>query len=75
MKPKPSISIDERGILLHLTNAAGEGIAVPIDPEGLALLAEQAGKALLTLKTDKGRELVKDALRTLWKGLTGDSQP
>jgi hypothetical protein len=75
MKPKPSISIDERGILLHLTNAEGEGIAVPIDPEGLALLAEHAGKALLTLKTDKGRELVKDALRTLWKGLTGDSQP
>jgi hypothetical protein len=75
MKPKPSISIDERGILLHLTDATGHGVTVPIDPEGLALLAEQAGKALLTLKTDKGRELVKDALRTLWKGLTGDSQP
>lgn len=75
MKPKPSITIDERGILLHLTNAEGQGIAVPIDPEGLSLLAEHAGKALLTLKTEKGRELVKDALRSLWAGLTKEPPP
>lgn len=75
MKPKPSISIDERGILLHLTDATGHGVTVPIDPEGLSLLAEHAGKALLTLKTEKGRDLVKDALRSLWAGLRKEPPP
>lgn len=33
---KPSVTVDERGVLLHVVTEEGEGIAIPLDPRELA---------------------------------------
>lgn len=30
---KPSLTVDERGFVVHFTNEAGEGVAVPLSAE------------------------------------------
>lgn len=48
---KPSVTVDERGVLLHVTNGAGEGIAVPINAE----LVGDVTKAAARLLTPEGK--------------------
>jgi hypothetical protein len=38
---KPSVTIDERGVVLHVTDSEGNGVAVPLNAETAAELAEQ----------------------------------
>lgn len=52
---KPSISIDERGILLHMTDAEGQGIAVALNAETLAELVAQGSAALERIKSPETR--------------------
>jgi hypothetical protein len=56
---KPSITVDERGVLLHITTAEGNGVAIPLDP---ATALEMWGKLSLALKSPDGRS-------TLLRGL------
>lgn len=57
---KPSISIDERGVLLHMTDPDGKGFSVALNAETLNELAAQAYVALERLKAPEKRGL------TLW---------
>ena len=43
---KPSISIDERGVILHVTGEDGNGVAVPLNQEALEQLGLQCASAL-----------------------------
>lgn len=45
---KPSLTIDERGVLLHVTTEQGEGIAIPLDPKELAATTTAALERVLT---------------------------
>lgn len=55
---KPSITIDERGVILHVTNDAGEGIAVPLQADTIDQLARQLIVAQERLLSPEGRSLV-----------------
>ena len=59
---KPSITVDERGILLHVTDAQGEGVSLPLDPERIA-----AGvvKAVRTAQSSEGKRRILRALGSL----------
>ena len=69
-RPKPSITVDERGAVLHMTDSEGNGIAVPLEPETVATVVQIGKAAAAKLATPEGREFVKSTLLTLWKGLT-----
>lgn len=51
---KPSVTIDERGVLLHVTTSAGEGIAIPLEPKTVIELAAGLERARGALKTSAG---------------------
>lgn len=70
MKASPSITIDERGILLHLTDGNGEGVAIPLEPATLLQLGAAVGKALAEVKTPRGRSLLVSAAGALFRELT-----
>jgi len=61
-RPKPSITIDERGVLLHVTDSEGNGIAIPLEPGTVLELAAGFDRARASLKTPEGR-------KALWHGL------
>lgn len=71
MKARPSVTIDERGILLHLTDAEGKGVAIPLEPSTLLQLSAAVTKAVATLKTPRGRSLLVSAAGALFRELTG----
>lgn len=52
---KPSISIDERGVLLHLTDPQGHGFAVALNNETLSELGAQIAVALEQVKAPETR--------------------
>lgn len=52
---KPSLTIDQRGVVLHVTTEAGEGVAVKLDPGTVLELAAGLERARATLKTPEGR--------------------
>jgi len=52
---KPSISIDERGVLLHLTDPQGHGFAVALNTETLNELGAQIAVALERVKAPETR--------------------
>ncbi len=52
---KPSITVDERGVLLHLVDDAGKGYAVALNGETLAALVAQGTAALESLKSPETR--------------------
>lgn len=52
---KPSVTIDERGVLLHVTDNEGHGVAIPLNGEALAELGAQIALALERLKEPAGR--------------------
>ncbi len=64
---KPSISIDERGVLLHVTDAEGHGIAIPLEPSTVLELAGALQLAAKELKTPQGKRVV---MRAAWDLLT-----
>lgn len=59
---KPSITIDERGVLLHVTDKDGHGVAIPLEPTTVLELAGSLQLAAQKLKTPEGK-------RTLVHGL------
>lgn len=63
---KPSITIDERGVILHVTTDAGEGIAVPLEPATVLELAAALERGRAALKTPAGwSKLLRGAGRLL----------
>lgn len=72
-RPQPRITVDERGVLLHMTTSSGEAVSVALEPATVFRLLEVLQGAALELKTPAGQQLVKQALRTLWTGLTKGS--
>lgn len=71
---KPSITIDERGILLHVTNDAGEGVAVKLDGETITQLGTQLARAKASLMTPEGKKVVGKALASLFWQLAGEKK-
>lgn len=52
---KPSLTVDERGMLLHLVDDQGKGFAVPINLETAENLAAQLAIALERLRSPDTR--------------------
>ena len=69
-RPPPRITIDERGVMLHMTTSAGEGVSVALEPETVFRLLESLQHAASELKTPEGKQLLRGALVSLWHGLT-----
>jgi hypothetical protein len=59
---KPSVTIDARGVLLHVTTQAGESVSIPLEPATVIELAAALERARASLKTPEGRS-------TLLRGL------
>ncbi len=68
-KPKPSITVDERGVILHLTNDAGEGFAVELSPSTIVEMGAQLAKAKAALVTPEGKRTIVKALGSLFQEL------
>lgn len=65
---KPSISVDERGVIVHLTNDAGEGVAVPLEADTVLEAAAAIERAKAKLKTPEGRgALLRGLGRVAWE--------
>lgn len=63
---KPSITVDERGVILHLTNPAGEGFAVELSPSTIVEMGAQLAKAKAAVLTPEGKRTIARALGTLF---------
>ena len=81
---KPSITIDERGAILHMTDSAGEGVAVPLNAETLTQLVAQGTLALERLKSPEtrgqmlaslGRAVVRELFNPTKAKADGPSDP
>jgi hypothetical protein len=81
---KPSISIDERGVLLHMTDAEGKGIAVALNTETLTEIVAQGTVALERLKSPEtrgqalwslGRAVVRELFKPNQERADGPSEP
>jgi hypothetical protein len=59
---KPSVTIDERGVTLHIVTEKGEGIAVPLETDTLLEIVAAVERGRAVLKTPAGRS-------TLFRGL------
>ncbi len=79
---QPSISIDERGVLLHVVGDDGHGFAVPLNAETMTELGSQIAVALERLKAPEergrifwrlGRAIVKELLGP--EGAHGTPEP
>lgn len=51
---KPSVTIDERGVILHVTTEAGEGVAIPLEPKTVLELAAALERARGAFKSGSG---------------------
>jgi hypothetical protein len=68
-----SISIDERGVLLHVTDSEGHGIAIKLEPSTVLELAGSLQLAAAKLKTPEGkRTLLRSAVDLFSKLAGGD---
>jgi hypothetical protein len=67
---KPSVTIDERGVLLHVTTEAGEGVAIPLAAETVVELIGGLTRARVALMQPKGRKIVLRALGAAFLELT-----
>ena len=67
---KPTVTIDERGVLLHVTDAAGNGYAIPLEPATVIEMAAALSRAKAALKTPEGRSVLVSALGGLLRELT-----
>lgn len=52
---KPSVTVDERGVILHVTDSDGKGVAVPLSGETLTEIAAKWNQAKATLITPEGK--------------------
>jgi len=64
---KPSLTVDERGLVVHFTNDRGEGVAVPITSE-MVKEAKNTFEKLAT--TPEGKRRVLQGLGRLFLELT-----
>lgn len=71
---KPSLTIDERGAILHVTTDAGEGVAIPLEPATVLELAAGFERARATLKTPEGRSSLVRGLGRLLLELADDKE-
>jgi hypothetical protein len=55
---KPSITLDERGAILHVTTDKGEGVAVPLNAETVGSVVKSASRLL----SPEGKRIVVRAL-------------
>jgi hypothetical protein len=67
---KPSVTIDERGVLLHVTTESGEGIAIPLCAETVVDLIGGLSRARVALMQPKGRKVLLRALGAAFLELT-----
>lgn len=58
---KPTVTVDERGVTLHLVDETGHGYAVPLNQETLTELGAQCAAALERLQSPDQRG------RLLWR--------
>jgi hypothetical protein len=63
---KPQITVDDRGVLLHVSDSQGETISVPMDPERIA---DGVKIAFHAAKSEKGKRLILRALGKLVRDL------
>ena len=68
---KPSLTVDERGVLLHVTTEQGEGIAIPLDPKELAVTAAAALERVLS---PEGKRRLVRGLGRLFLELTAPGE-
>lgn len=67
---KPSVTIDERGVILHVTSEGGEGIAVPLSAETVTGLLADLATARVSLMQPKGQKILLRALSAAFLELT-----
>lgn len=67
---KPSISIDERGVLLHVTDSEGRGFAVPLDTQTVLELGAKLAAAKAMLLTPEGKRRFAKGLAQLLLSMT-----
>ncbi len=67
---KPSVTIDERGVILHVTTDAGEGVAIPLALETVTELVTSLAAARVALMQPQGRKIVLKALAGAFLELT-----
>jgi hypothetical protein len=75
---KPTITIDERGVLLHLVDEAGKGFAVALNAETLSELSAQVAIALEKLREpEQRRSLLWNVARAVVRelGVKGKDGP
>lgn len=66
---KPGLSIDERGVLLHVTAPDGSDLAIPLEPETVFNAAAVITRAGQVLKTKRGRAILFRGLGAMLKEL------
>lgn len=68
---KPSLTVDERGLILHVTTEDGEGVAVPLNAQTVG----EAVKAAERVLTPEGkRRLVRGFARLLLEVIGDENQ-
>jgi hypothetical protein len=67
---KPSVTIDERGVVLHFTTENGEGIALPLEADTLLEIAAAVERGRSVLKTPAGRSTLLRGLGKLLFDIT-----
>lgn len=71
---KPSIIVDERGVVLQVTNDAGEAVSVPLDSATITQMGQQLARAKAALMTPEGKRTVTKALGALFWELVGSDE-
>lgn len=69
---KPSLTVDERGVLLHVTTEQGEGIAIPLNPNELAAAT---ATMLENVLSPEGKRRLMRGLGKLFLELTAPKGP
>lgn len=65
---KPGVSIDERGVLLHVTTEDGETVSVPLDASTLVELSAGLERARARLLDRAGRkQLLRQLGKLVWE--------
>jgi hypothetical protein len=62
MMGKPSITVDERGVLLHVPMADGRIFSIALEPATVAEMIAALTRAGVALKTPQGRSVVAKKL-------------
>lgn len=68
-RPAPRLTLDERGIILHMTDKDGNPIELNLNPDQLLTMLAQGQQVVAKLGTPEGKQLVKGAVRGLLSAL------